>query len=408
MKNTKIRYTPIASTFSKDSSFWGVDFPVQYIREGQGAYLKGNDGKWYLDWVSSLGACLLGHGDGVAKAKWSNYLMYHARRGLSFSLPSYLEEEVAELLAHQMQQHVPGWANTPLQVRWLKTGSDACEAAVRLARAVTGKNDVQSFGYHGYHADFVSMTKPAWGIPPTVKEYMYDFEFNTIPDTTDCAGVILEQGLVEPRKDYYTDLRLACNNTKSLLIMDEVVTGFRYAMGGASQVYNVRPDLICLGKSLGNGFPIAALVGPTEYMSWFSRNDPVFVSSTNFGDAMSLAAAKYVLENWNKQSVAQIYEMGSALITDMRAAGWQVLGHAPRSLMQFASDSEKAYFIRRMAEQGILMNRPNFPNLCHTLDDEKKTYEAAKVIRAEVDAMGSDKLEMLMRDKLPTVLFRNR
>lgn len=143
-------------------------------------------------------------------------------------------------------------------------------------------------------------------------------------------------------------------------------------------------------------------------MSWFSRNDPVFVSSTNFGDAMSLAAAKYVLENWNKQSVAQIYEMGSALMTDMRAAGWQVIGHAPRSLMQFASDSEKAYFIRRMAEMEILMNRPNFPNLCHTLDDEKKTYEAAKVIRAEVDAMGSDKLEMLMRDKLPTVLFRNR
>jgi len=404
-----MKYTPIASTFSKSPDFWGVDFPVQYIREGQGAYLKGNDGKWYLDWVSSLGACLLGHGDGVAKAKWSNYLMYHARRGLSFSLPSYLEEEVAELLVHQMQQHVPGWANTPLQVRWLKTGSDACDAAIRLARAMKISHQaVASSGYHGWHDSFVATTTPAHGIIYDAHEWIQSFDFNALPENYDYAGVILEQGIVEPEKDYYTKLRAFCNQHKSLLIMDEVVTGFRYAMGGASQVYGVQPDLICLGKALGNGFPIAALVGPTEYMSWFSRNDPVFVSSTNFGDAMSLAAAKYVLENWNKQSVAQIYEMGSALMTDMRAAGWQVIGHAPRSLMQFASDSEKAYFIRRMAEQGILMNRPNFPNLCHTLDDEKKTYEAAKVIRAEVDAMGSAKLETLMRDKLPTVLFRNR
>lgn len=406
--SNKIRYTPIASTFSKSPTFYGVDFPVQYIREGQGAYLKGNDGKWYLDWVSSLGACLLGHGDGVAKAKWSNYLMYWARRGEGFSLPSVLEEEVAGLLVHQLQKHVPGWQNTPLQVRWVKTGSDACEAALRLARAVTNFNDIKSQGYHGYHSDFVSMTPPAWGIPETVSSYMGGFSFNTVPDTTDCAGVILEQGLEEPVNDYYAKLREECDRTGALLIMDEVVTGFRYGLGGASQVYNIQPDLICLGKALGNGFPIAALVGPTEYMQWFSRNDPVFVSSTNFGDVMSLAAAKYVLENWNKQCVGQIWQMGEALMTDMRAAGWSVIGHAPRSLLQFVSDYEKAYFIRRMAEQGILMNRPNFPNLCHTLDDEKKTYEAAKIIRAEVNVLGEKDLETLMRDKLPTVLFRNR
>jgi glutamate-1-semialdehyde 2,1-aminomutase len=402
------KYTPIATTFSKDPIFWGHDFAVQAIEEGNGTRVKGSNGKWYLDWVAGLGANLLGYGDGVDKGAYSNYMMYQARRGNGFSLPSVLEEEVAELLVHLLQQHVPGWANTPLQVRWVKTGSDACEVAIRLARAVTGKKYIASHGYHGWGSDFVSMTPPGHGIPAKVSKYMRAFDFNVIPEMDSCAGVILEQGLTEPDKNYYNTLRAECDQADALLIMDEVVTGFRYAPGGASEVYGVQPDLICLGKGIANGYPLAAVAGPTEYMQWFARNDPVFVSSTNFGDTMSLASAKYVLEHWNEQRVAHLYEIGNELLSGLKLAGWQVVGHAPRSLLLFADDYHKAYFIQEMAARGILMNRPNFPTWAHTMADVEETLAAAREVYANLQNLSQEELEAMFAAGLPTVLFRNR
>ena len=408
------KYTPIATTFSKDASFWGHDFAVQAIEEGNGTRVRGDNGKWYLDWVAGLGANLLGYGDGVDKGAYSNYMMYHARRGNGFSLPSVLEEEVAELLVHLLQQNVPGWANMPLQVRWVKSGSDACEVAIRLARAVTGRDVIASSGYHGWGSDFVSMTPPAHGIPATVREHMHAFDYGTIPEVLNyrfsrgCAGVILEQGLVEPQSWDYQGLRDDCNNADALLIMDEVVTGFRYALGGASQFYKAQPDLICLGKGIANGYPLAAVVGPTEYMRWFARNDPVFVSSTNFGDTMSLASAKYVLEHWNAERVAHLYTIGQRLIEGLRAQGWGVMGHAPRSLLLFVDDYQKAYFIKEMAARGILMNRPNFPTWAHTMADVEETLAAAREVYANLQNLSQKELEAMFATGLPTVLFRNR
>ncbi len=131
---------PVSSVFSKDSTFFGKDFTPQFIVSGDGAYVKGSDGRTYLDWVCALGASELGN----ANVGFTNYLRMKLARGTAFSLPHQLEYSVAEQLTDILSAHVSGWHNVPLQVRWVKTGSDACNAALRLARAVTGKKIVKS------------------------------------------------------------------------------------------------------------------------------------------------------------------------------------------------------------------------------------------------------------------------
>jgi glutamate-1-semialdehyde 2,1-aminomutase len=411
-------YVPVAATFSKDASFYGSKFPVTYIYEGQGARVKGSDGKWYLDWVSGLGACLLGYGEGTYKTGFSAYVKMHVDKGNGFSLPSELEYVVAEQLAHVVGARIPGWTAEDLQVRWVKTGSDACGAATRLARAATGRTTVVSNGYHGDYEEFVALTPPAHGCNKHLRDSIVSLEFNANIDAAlekrgyaahNVAAVIVEQGIAEPDPTWYADLRKWCNTKGALLILDEVVTGLRYAVGGACELYKIQPDLICLGKSLGNGLPIAALVGPREYMSWFARNDPVFVSSTNFGDTTSLAAARYVLTNWDDDSVDHLWDIGERLLWGLRHAGYTVLGNAPRSLLQFTDAYEKAYFIWQMAERGIIMNRPNFPKLCNTAADVDLTIEAATEVFKDLQKLGQKGLrEILTPDDLPKVLFTNR
>ena len=402
---------PIAATFSKDSTFFGHNFPVQYLTDGDGARVKANNGKWYLDWVSGLGAILLGYGN----VELDSAVILQVRRGAGFSLPHYLEYETAEKLTDLLGKQIVHWSANDLQVRWVKTGSDACNAAVRLARAASGKKIVLNQGYHGWGENFVSVTPPAHGIIPEVSGYMLPLVWNDFDslmqydDRDDIAAIIVEQPLEEPGYDWYAVLRRFCDEHQALLIIDEVVTGFRYALGGATEKYGIEPDLICLGKSLGNGYPIAALVGPCEYMNWFSRNDPVFVSSTNAGDAVSLMAANKFLDIWPRSgNLEHVWQIGEQLRVGLLDAGWQVLGNPPRSIQVFDNDYQKAFFTLEMAKRGILMNRPNVPNLAHTESDVRMTLTAARSINTEMHELGLGGLQERIGEQLPTVLFRKR
>jgi glutamate-1-semialdehyde 2,1-aminomutase/spore coat polysaccharide biosynthesis protein SpsF len=189
------------------------------------------------------------------------------------------------------------------------------------------------------------------------------------------------------------------------LILDEVVTGLRYGLGGAAELYGIQPDIICMGKALGNGVPISCMVGHREYFDWFSRNDPVFVSSTHFGNPLGLAAADAVLNIWGEEQVDQIWEIGKKLMFALEAAGLRVKGDPPRSLLQFDNPYDRAYFIVGMRDRGILMNRPNIPNLAHTEADVEMTEKAALEITTEMKRIDT---EELMRDRLPRVLFEGR
>ncbi len=401
---------PIAATFSKDPAFWGKDFTPKAIVGGDGARVMGSDGKQYLDWVSALGANLLGYGHAAFCKRVEQQLW----RGAGFSLPSTLEERVAEKLVDMLGNHVPGWAPDNLGVRFGKTGTDATTMAVRLARAVTSHShseyvDIISCGYHGWADWAVSVTPPAWGIP--VPSHVYDCPLGDTTELEDLlhrcypAAVIMEQGMQDCPSGYYQEVRSLCNCYGALFILDEVVTWPRFGLGGAAGLYGAEPDIICIGKGLGNGLPISAMVGRREYFDWFSRSDPVFVSSTHFGEAVGLAAADAVLDIWNKASVKHLWSIGAHLMDGLKSLGYNVIGHPPRSLLQFNNPYERAFFIVRMRDLGILMNRPNLPNLAHTMEDVLCTLTCAEEVKEEIDH--SD-VKALMAEKLPRVLFEGR
>lgn len=407
---------PAPGTFSKSGSSWGfVDdtFVVGHgIMRGVAGTVKVrlNDGRTYIDWVCGLGANLLGYShldfcERVTKQVW---------RGSSFSLTHELEYTVSEKLANLLSKHVPGWDSTHLGVRFAKTGSDVTTMAVRLARAVTGKPIIVAFKghYHGWHDWTISRTEPAHGIPISHAIVEVDWEdlgaLMEMRARDDIAAFIYEYPVTDVNPIYLKALRETASETGALLISDEIVTGLRYDLGGACERYGIEPDLYCMGKALGNGLPIAALVGPYEYMEWFARNDPVFCSSTNWGEAVSLAAASALLDNWNRECVTYLYHIGNHLIAGLKGAGWNVIGHAPRSLLVFEGISQQAYFIQNMRKYGILMNRPNFVTRTHHIEDVEMTIDAASKIREEMDRIDPDTLSQITQPHWPRVLFSKR
>jgi len=400
------RFLSAPGTFSKDPAFWGAEtvFPVRCLARGRRANVLAQDGRWYLDWVSGLGAIILGYGGHFGRkvaAGWSKM------GGAGWSLPHSLEYEVAEMLATRLAD-VPGWQSTPLSVRFCKTGSDALTMAVRLARAVTGRTKVVKItgGYHGWHDWTIETTKPAWGVAPsgTVEVEAQDLAAAVDHHT---ACVVIEPALESIHDPFWSAVRKETRDAGALLILDETVTFLRYHPVSFSTLVGLQPDLVCGGKALGNGLPINALCGPWDYLSWFARSDPVFCSSTHWGESLSLLAARIVLEEINDQAVGRIWQTGAKLMAGLRRAGYQVRGDPPRFLLVFSEPVERAFFIASMAQRGILINRPVFPNLAHSPNDIDLTVTTADEVRVEFEKSRQEIMQT-WQDKLPLVLFQNR
>jgi glutamate-1-semialdehyde aminotransferase len=318
--------------------------------------------------------------------------------GFCATLPSEYEEDVAKQLALLLGDRVPGWLPDDVGIRFCKSGSDATTMAIRLVRAVTGREKVLTFenGYHGWHSWTVGRTDPAWGITSYERLDSYSCGVQWDDRNSLClqatpkqyAAVIFEHPAIDADPDWYKLLRKWCDKHGILLIADEVVTGLRYAPGGACERYGIEPDIVCLGKGLGNGAEVAAVAGRKEYMDWFARTDPVFCSSTTWGNPLPLACAGWVLHHWNDSKVRDLWETGERLMTGLREAGWDVFGHGARSVLRFTSPQEQAFFIHDMFARGFMMNRPNFPCLAMTVDDEYRTVTAATETRNVYEQLG--------------------
>jgi glutamate-1-semialdehyde aminotransferase len=396
--------------------------PDTAITEAQGARVWLNTGKngrdGYLDFVSGLGSNLLGY----SQPDFCNYVSRQlSLTGGSLSLPSVLESQVAEKLCQLLGHHIPGWSPDTISTRFAKTGSDVTTMAVRLARAVTNRPWILTFKghYHGWHDWTIGRTSPGLGVLPIMEmgAEPYDraswnralevepnpdlggwYDFGTV------AAVILEVGITEPLPGWYDTLRDICDRSGTLLIVDEIVTGLRYGLGGACERYGIKPDLVCIGKALGNGLPISALAGRRELMDWFSRDNPVFCSSTFFGEAVGLAAADYVLSHWTQKDVDYLWTLGGKLLE----SDWPIVGHAPRSLFTFESEVQRAFFIQAALKAGLLINRPNFPTLAHTVEDVEYTLAAVKRIKAKWRATEPEEAARQVEGKLPRILFKER
>ena len=296
----------------------GVNSPVRayrsvggtplFIQRGKGPQVWDADGRAYIDYVGSWGPLIVGHAHpDVVKA-----VQHAAERGLSFGAPTEPEVEMAELLC----QFVPSIE----QVRLVSSGTEATMSAIRLARGYTGRQTIVKFEgcYHG-HADALlvkagsgalTFGQPSSaGVPPETASHTLVLEYNNEEaletafekEGLAIAAVIVEpvagnMNLIEPRRGFLDALRRLCTKHGSVLIFDEVMTGFRVALGGAQALYGISPDLTTLGKVIGGGMPVGAFGGRRDIMQKIAPIGPVYQAGTLSGNPVAVAAGLATLK----------------------------------------------------------------------------------------------------------------
>ena len=339
------KVTPWGSqTRSKSYKRFPDNYP-RFIDGAKGCHVVSGE-KGYLDFISSLGPIILGYRDEYV----DSYVLDQIRfNGNLFSLPSRLEAEVAEMLT----KIIP----CAEMVHFLKNGGDATMAAVRLARVYTGRKVVLNKGYHGW-AGFDQL------IP-----------FNDIDD----LKIWLKEGpvaavLIEPElftKEELIEIKLLCQEygRGSLLIFDEVISGFRIAMGGVQEYYGVTPDLACFSKAMANGYPISALVGKGEIMESLEKD--VFVSTTFGGDTIGLAACMGTIRKIKKENVIDhLWKIGEYLKEELIKLikeyhfPMTLYGFPPMIHFKMPSDIH-AIFLQETIKRGIMIYNSHNLNFCH-------------------------------------------
>lgn len=310
-----------------------------HMAHGKGCWLFDHKGKRYLDFICGLGTNLLGYSNDRLVSAVSAVL----QNGWSHSLGTHHEVETAEILK-QTFPFVDCF-------KFLKSGSEATHAAVRMARAATGRLHVKSEGYHAWHDAFVSLTPPATGVPP----HPHISLLRDGDDLSDCAAVIVEPVITDhsdKRRRWLSDLRHRCTAAGCLLIFDEVITGFRWPKFSVSSYWNITPDLICLGKAIAGGLPLAAVGGKYAVM-----NGEYFVSSSYAGEILSLAAAKETARILlSRQDISLLWDKGRAFqdrFNSFWPEGVTIEGYPTRGVLK-GETLNKALFMQEACKAGML------------------------------------------------------
>lgn len=399
------RVIPLGSqTFSKSRTQYPVGVSPFFACKGSGSYLWDVDGNKFIDLVASLAAVTLGYGDpDISKA-----VKKQLKKGVSLSLSNEIEVIVAE----KITKLVPGAE----MVRFAKNGSDVTSAAVRIARFYTSRDFIISIGYHGWHDWYIGSTTRSMGVPKAVQDLTLTARYNDIAHIEtlfeaakgNVAAVILEpMNSEEPAPGYLESLRDFCSSKNILLIFDEVITGFRFAKGGAQELFGVTPDLTCFGKGIANGFPLSALTGKRKIMEGFKD---VFFSGTFGGELLSLTAASVVLDKISEgNTISELYRIGSIiqkalkqLISKNNYDFVNVSGNATWTFLTWTLENSdlqnkiKTLFLQEMFKRGILILNTN--NITTTL----KQKDINKVLTAytEVFARISQSLSLNNVDTL--------
>lgn len=359
-KRTMERVPFGAQTFSKSYLQFPPGRSPLYASHADGARIFDVDGNDYVDLVNAILPVVLGYRD----PEVDEAIRRQLDSGISFSLATELEAEHAELMA----KHIPCAEMTKLG----KSGTDVTTAAIRLARHYTKRNRVILTGYHGWADWSMCVTDRDAGIPASTKQYsdrlQYgDFDRFNANLGDDVAAVIVE---ADDNPGFLRWLRMMCDKFGIVLIFDEVITGFRYSMGGAQRYWDVTPDLATFGKAMANGMPLAALCGRKSIMSTMSPPDNIFYSGTMFGETLSIAASIATIKKLDREKVpihlrrigAEIYVEVDRLIAkhDLdRVIG--LYGQHPRMMIDFkeikgaTSNQLKSLFMQQMIQNGVLV-----------------------------------------------------
>ncbi|MBA3947316.1 MAG: glutamate-1-semialdehyde 2,1-aminomutase [Herpetosiphonaceae bacterium] len=316
-------------------AFRGVGGTPRFIDRAEGAYLFDADGQRYIDYVLSWGPMILGHAEPSVIAA----ITAQAQRGTSYGAPTALETELAELVI----QLVPSIE----MLRFVNSGTEATMSALRLARAATGRSRIVKFsgGYHG-HADFLltdagsgvaTLGLPASaGVTAGQTSDTVTVGYNDLPAVqavfeqhgATIAAIIVEpvagnMGLVLPQPGFLAGLRALTQQYGAVLIFDEVMTGFRVALGGAQEHYGITPDLTCLGKVVGGGLPCAAYGGRRDLMEHVAPLGAMYQAGTLSGNPLAMAAGLATLRQLTPQLYTDIAGQGQRLLEGLREAATQ-------------------------------------------------------------------------------------
>ncbi|MEZ5372567.1 MAG: glutamate-1-semialdehyde 2,1-aminomutase [Microthrixaceae bacterium] len=393
-------------------AFRSVGGTPNFIAEGHGAYVTDVEGAVYLDYVQSYGASIVGH----AHPQVIGAITTAARRGTTFGAPT--EGEVA--LAEQLVGRIDGME----QVRLVSSGTEATMSAIRLARGATGRSRIVKFvgNYHG-HSDALlassgsgviegfdlgeTSTPDSAGVTPGAVADTVVAPYNVVPTLDDTVAVVIVEpvaanmGLIAPRDGFLEGLRAECDRVGALLLFDEVICGFRLAVGGATEFLSVTPDIWCFGKVIGGGLPVGAYGASAELMSLISPLGPVYQAGTLSGNPLATAAGLAVLELLTPDAYQQLEDTAERLADGLHRAFSDagVEARVPRvgPLVgvffgpDLPIDFETARasvalgrypeFFHGMLNAGIALApgpyEVMFPSLAHRAEDVERTAEAA-------------------------------
>ncbi len=408
----------------------GVNSPVRacksvgrdpvFVDRAEGSMVYDADGNGYIDYVGSWGPMILGHRHPAVVSAIQAAL----ERGTSFGAPTDLEIELAEMVIAA----VPSID----MVRFVNSGTEATMSAIRLARGVTGRDLIVKFDgcYHG-HADTLLVEAGSGvatlgipgspGVPEAFAAQTISIPYNDMDSVhrvmaekgADVACIIVEpvagnMGLVSPAEGFLAGLREATEKAGSLLIFDEVITGFRVSPGGAQALYGIMPDLTTLGKIIGGGMPVGAYGGKKELMDWIAPEGPVYQAGTLSGNPLAMAAGIATLAELNKPGVYKELDhktdiLTKGLIDAAQASGIAVqvgrvgsvfgmfFNEKPINNMKDAKSCDLDRFTRyynAMLEQGIYIApsqfESGFVSIAHSEEQIKKTIQAVKTVFDEL------------------------
>ena len=313
----------------------GVNSPVRafrnvgsnpiFFKKGKGSKMYDIDGNKYIDCVGSWGPLILGHTD----KSTLNSIINSAKNGTTFGAPTEIETKMAEKIIEM----VPSID----KVRMVSSGTEATMSAIRLARGYTKKSLIIKFSgnYHGHFDSFLikagsgamTLGKPdSEGVTKNIAKDTLVAEYNNIKSVKKLfmknkdkiAGVIIEpiagnMGLVAPKENFLNELRDLCSENDSLLIFDEVMTGFRVSKGGAQELYNIMPDITTLGKIIGGGLPAGAYGGKSQIMDFVAPDGPVYQAGTLSGNPLAMSAGLSVLVQLNDNLYRRLEKISSKI-----------------------------------------------------------------------------------------------
>ena len=372
-------------TYSKGVSQFVEGFSPKYLDHGKGAYVWDVDGNKYLDYIMGCHPLVLGYSDPDVNAA----VIKQLEKGSTFSLMNELEVSVSKLLV----DIIP----CAEMVRFGKNGADATTAGVRVARAITNRDHIAYCGYHGWHDWYIANTDLNSGIPDFNKKLAHSFSYNNLDslekvfkEYPDQVAIVIMEPLtvLKPKNNFLHEVQKMAKHYGAILMFDEIITGFRFSLGGAQDLLGVTPDLSSFGKGISNGIPLSALVGKKEYMEAL---DKTFFSFTYGGDCIGLSAAEACIPKLQRENVPDhLWNVGKVLkdgfnqlaATHNLEEFMQCIGYPCRSIISFNGRGKynelelKSILQQELVRRGVLWTGYHALSWTHTSKEINLTLNA--------------------------------